>query len=227
MADITIPDFKVHAQIAQRIPTKLEVLDTTNYFTENRADYYLLFVVTSLEDDSSLTTLVDFTDPKLVTKINVDIPSDGVYQTFLIFAILYGQEANTGNFVKGEITYYSSNWYLAKENITGSTDPSLSTGVDANFVLINNSNFPTYIGTSVYHYVTGWLVKEVTSLCTHNKRKTLLLTYESGDCLRPPEQLDVLIYDTFIQASDTEMSVMEMSEANKNIRTLDDMCNGD
>ena len=226
MADISIPQFAVTASLQQRIPTQILVEDNSNYLTENRADYYLMGVATRLLDDGILLITADSVDPTVVSQWQVDTDEDGVIQTFLIYALLYGQEAVTGNFIKGSITYYMGAFYIAIADITGSTNPSLSTGVDANFKVLSSSNWVTYVGISLYHVVENWLVQERGSLCIHLDRKDLLAGYVPGSCLGPPRSMSIIAKRNYLQAAVTGMSVPEIYESDKWIRTLNDICDG-
>lgn len=222
MPDITIPTFAITSALQSGDTTKIDHSDASAYATENASDYYVNMLIYYAKSDGSLSVVVtpDNPTPNLATLWTNSISSDGIYTAYATFCLAYGQEAVTGTFAKGATTYYNNKFYLATENITGSTDPSSGTGNDAAFVEL--TDILPYISYILYTPSSSFLADESIKACEHTERKKAVAKYKEGCSCEDEETLNKLW--NLRQAAQTEFSLSNLLEAQQNIELAIAIC---
>lgn len=228
MADITQPTFAISVSLADNVLTFTEDTDYVGA-GEVSTDYYTkLFPYKQTTDGATgLTATADNASDNLITSWTVTGAGDSWYQGIMAVALLYGQEVSPGNFNKGDVTYYGSTFYIALDNITGSTDPSLTTGADADFVELTSvldvdSNGDTYLSFLTYYATVNTRITDALKACLHTERKAMLKNREYNcDCKESDKVRDM---HNYLQAAETEFSLGNYLEMQKDIEKATEIC---
>ena len=225
MPDITAPTFSLTVTLTTGSTSDTHTwVDATDYVGagEVATDYYtkLFTYIESSTASTSLANTANNANDNQITQWTSTPATDSWYRSYMVIALLYGQEAVVGTFAKGDITYYSSEFYLATDAITGSTDPSSGTGNDADFVALTTltADYLSYIN---YYTTANDVVTEAIKTATHAQRK-LMLTNEEHKC-NCDENETVLLLDNYLQAITTEVSLNNYMGAQKNVEEATDI----
>jgi len=218
MADISIPIFSALPVTIQSIPTVVQVDDTTDYLTENRADYYLDFWTFFMKSSGTVTIAQaeitpDNSNPTLVTKWEFDILTDGWYQSIIFPALAWA----AGNYVKGDLVFYVTDgkFYVAIDSITGSVDPSLATGQDLNFIEFTDPLL--FLPDVTYQGVRNYLAREHLLQALHNERKRQIFKrFEANDFSNPNWDKLRDLYNLY-EASKTDFEIPAYADAEESI----------
>lgn len=221
MPDITIPTFAITSALQVADTTQLDHADASVYSTETASDYYVNMLVYYAKSDGSLSVVntPDNAAPNLAALWTSIIGSDGVYTGYATFCLLYGQEAVPGTFVKGDTTYYNAKFYLATENITGSTDPSSGTGNDADFIEL--TDIIDHISYILHTPSVNFLAEEYIKSGEHEQRKIAINKYKNGCGCEDEDTLNELW--NLRQGANTEFTLNNLLEAQKNVELAIDI----
>jgi len=218
MADISIPIFGATPLAIQSIPTVVQVSDTTDYLSEARSDYYLDFWTFQMKSSGPVAIAQaditpDNSNPTVVAKWEFDILTDGHYQSIIFPALAWA----AGNYVKGDLVHYlvDGKWYVAIDTITGSTDPSLDTGQDVNFIEFTDPLL--FLPDVTYQGVINYLSIERVLAAMHNERKRQIFKrYEVNDFSNPNWDKLRDMYN-LLESARTDFTVPAYADAQESI----------